>query len=419
MSQSDNGFIMDANGIQMPDSAKVLAQVQAWWTAALGDTLNTNPATPQGQIMASEAAAVQDKNSQLLYLANMFNPLTADGQWQDALAKIYFLTRQPARATVVQVLCTGLAGTVIPGSDTSTNPAQVQTADGQTLTCQETGTIDDNGTVTLQFAAVQTGPVEIAAHAVNSIVQAIPGWDTVDNPLAGVTGQDVESRTAFEARRYASVALNARSVAGAVYARVGQLPGVLDLVVRQNRGDSPIVVDGVTFAPHSIFVSVLGGENDDIAQAIYDSLSAGCDYNGDTSVVVTDAVTGAQETVTFTRPDTMRVGVSVTLRKNGQTPSNAVQLIQEAVVSNFYGESSTACNTSDRVHMGDDLYASRFYPSVLAQGISEIESILLADLTDSPGAPSWSAYLHIPIDKAPGLAADDVTVKINEAVRRA
>ena len=419
MSQSDNGFIMNENGVQMPDSAQVLFQVQSWWLSAMGDNLNVNPATPQGQIMASEAAAVQDKNSQLLYIANMFNPLTADGQWQDALAKIYFIARQPARATVVQVECTGLAGTVIPGSDTSTEPAQVQTADGQTLTCQETGTIGDDGTVTLQFAADVTGPVEIAAHAVDNIVQAIPGWDSVDNPLAGVTGQDVESRAAFEARRYASVALNARSVASAVYARVGQLSGVLDLVVRQNRGDASIVVDGVTFAPHSIFVSVLGGENNDIAEAIYNSLSAGCDYNGNTSVVVTDAMTGAQETVSFTRPDTMRVGVSVTLRKNSQTPSNAVQLIQDAIVSNFYGEGSTACNASDRVHMGDDLYASRFYPSVLAQGISEIENILLADLTGNPETPSWSAFLHIPIDKAPGLASDDVTVTINEAVRRA
>ena len=113
MSQSDSGFIISSDGIQMPDSAEVLAQVQAYWLAALGDALNVNPATPQGQLIASAAAAIQDKNSQLLTLAQMFNPRTADGQFQDALAQIYFLTRQPARSTVVQVLCTGLAGTVM------------------------------------------------------------------------------------------------------------------------------------------------------------------------------------------------------------------------------------------------------------------------------------------------------------------
>lgn len=408
---NSNAFQLGPDGVTMPDSSQILAMVQDWWAAALGDDLNTNPATPQGQIMASEAAAIQDKNSQLLYVAQMFDPQTAEGQWQDALAKIYFLTRKPAQATVVQVLCTGLAGTVIPGSDTSAEPAQVQTTGGTILTCTETGTIGANGTVTLDFAAAAPGPLEIAADSISGIVQAIPGWDTAQNPEAGITGENTETRTEFEARRYASVALNARSVAGAVYAEVGQLPGVLDLVVRQNRTSAPLVVDEVTLAPHSIFVNVLGGENADIAQAIYNSLSAGCDYNGNTSVVVTDAITGAQENVTFTRPEAMPIGVNVTIRKNSQTPSNVEALIKSALVANFYGESTSCSVPQERVHMGDDLYSSRFYPSILDLGVSEVESITLADLSASP--EQWGNFLHIPIDRAPSLAADNVTVTVN------
>lgn len=415
MSQSNSGFVISSDGIQMPDSAAVLAQVQAYWLAALGDALNVNPATPQGQLMASAAAAIQDKNSQLLTLAQNFNPRTADGQFQDALAQIYFLTRQPARSTVVQVLCTGLAGTVIPGTDTSTSPAQVQTVDGDLLTCQQTGTIGTDGTVTLQFAANETGPIVIGAEAVDSIVQAIPGWDTASNPTAGVTGQDVESRAAFEARRYASVALNARSVAAAVYAEVGQLSGVIDLVVRQNRGDTAIEIDGVTLAPHSIFVSVVGGENDDIAQAIYGSLSAGCDYNGNTSVVVTDPVTGAQETVTFTRPTDLPISVQVTIRQNSTTPGNIAELIQAAVVANFNGESATAgsCGlNSTRVSMGSDLYASRFYAPIILAGVTELVSVQLA----AGEAPlTWADYVHIPIDQAPTIDTDAVTVIVQES----
>lgn len=315
----------------------------------------------------------------------------------------------------MQVLCTGLAGTVIPGADTSTSPAQVQTVDGDLLTCQQTGTIGTNGTVTLQFAADETGPIVIGADAVDSIVQAIPGWDTASNPTAGVTGQDVESRAAFEARRYASVALNARSVAAAVYAEVGQLSGVIDLVVRQNRGDSPIEIDGVSLAPHSIFVSVVGGENDDIAQAIYSSLSAGCDYNGNTSVVVTDPVTGAQETVTFTRPTDLPISVQVTIRQNSTTPGNIAELIQTAVVANFNGESAAAgsCGlNSTRVSMGTDLYASRFYAPVILAGVTELVSVQLA----AGEAPlTWADYVHIPIDQSPTIDTDAVTVIVQES----
>ena len=76
-----------------PDTATVRDAVETDWQAAFGNRLNPDPATPQGQLITSETAIVQDKNSQLLFLASMFNPETADGIYQDALAKIYFLAR--------------------------------------------------------------------------------------------------------------------------------------------------------------------------------------------------------------------------------------------------------------------------------------------------------------------------------------
>ena len=110
----------------------------------------------------------------------------------------------------------------------------------------------------------------------------------------------------------------------------------------------------------------------------------------------------------------MRIGVYVTMKKNNQTANNAEELIKNAVVANFYGESVDACNTVARVHMGEDLYASRFYPSILAQGITEIETIQLANLTTSPEGADKVNFLHIPIDKSPTLDANDVFVTINE-----
>lgn len=409
MSQSE--FSITANGPQMPDSAAVLAAVQSGWTGALGDTLNTNPATPQGQIMASQAAAVQDKNSQLLWLCNQFDPQQAEGQFQDALAKIYFLQRNAARPTVVPVVCGGLPGTAIAGSDSSDDPAQLRIA-GNLFACTQSGVIGTEGTVTLPFAAVEPGPLEIPAQAEIGIVQAVPGWDTAENPSAGVTGQSLESRAAFEARRYQSVARNARSVAGAVYARVAELDGVLDCVVRQNRGSAPIAIDGVTLAPHSIYVGVEGGQDGEIAQAIYDSLSGGCDYNGDSSVQVTDAVTGAVETVSFTRLADLRLGVQVTVRKNASLPIDATTRIQDAVLADFYGELTSCGQQTERVRAGDDLYASRFYTAILGTGVTQLVSIELA--APMGDAPVWVDYAHIRIDQAPQLARADIIVNVLE-----
>lgn len=74
MSQSSIDFT--ENGPVVPDTATVRDAVEQDWQAAFDNRLNPDPATPQGQLIASETAIVQDKNSQLLFLANMFNPET-------------------------------------------------------------------------------------------------------------------------------------------------------------------------------------------------------------------------------------------------------------------------------------------------------------------------------------------------------
>ena len=51
-----------------PDTEEVLQEQHEIWQSALGNNLNTDPATPQGQIMSSLAAIVLDKNNQILHL---------------------------------------------------------------------------------------------------------------------------------------------------------------------------------------------------------------------------------------------------------------------------------------------------------------------------------------------------------------
>ena len=87
-------------GFSADDVASVRAAVaQAWKQAFKSDgtaELNTEPETPAGQLVDSQTASITQKDSELLYLANMLNPLKATGIFQDALAEIYFLQRKPA-----------------------------------------------------------------------------------------------------------------------------------------------------------------------------------------------------------------------------------------------------------------------------------------------------------------------------------
>lgn len=406
MSQSPD-ISFGPNGPRVPDTSTVLAWVQGRFREAFGPDLNLDLSTPQGQLITTLTACITARNAALLHLSQMFDPDTASGVFQDALGRIYFLNRQAAAPSVTQCLCVGLPGTLIPGTDTSNSPALAQDASGMQWHCTRTGTIPESGSVALPFASLEAGPVACPAQSITTIVSVIPGWDTVTNPEAGVAGRNTEGRAAFEARRRQSVALNGLGPVAAIYSRVAAVDGVLDARVEQNVTDVPIMIGKVQLKPHSVYVTVVGGEDAAVAEAIARSKSAGSDMNGNTSYTVTDTISGAQQTITFERPDSLRLGVRVTLAETDTTPADIVDRIKAAIVANF-----TGADGSVAVGIGDTLYASRFYCVVLGVGVTDLLGVELAILSGSE--PAWGASVSSEINELLTLAADDVTVIVRE-----
>jgi len=395
-------------GFSADDVAAVrVAVAQAWKQAFKSDgkaELNTEPETPAGQLVDSQTASIVQKDSEILYLANMLNPLKATGIFQDALAEIYFLQRKPAIASSAVIKCTGLPGTVIPVS------AQVMsTADDTVWQNTEAVTIGADGTCECVFECQSSGLISAAAGTLSRINTMVAGWDTATNEAAATVGQNAETQGAFEARRYASVGLNSRGTIAAVYARVANCSNVVSCIVRENKTNVPIEVDGYFIKAHSVFVSVVGGTDEDVAEAIYNSCSAGCDYNGNTTVAVTDAATKAVENVTFYRPDEYDVYVKVTLAGRDSLPDEYEATVKKAVYDNFYGESTATIGGDPilRVAPGDTVLASRFIPSVLDSGISQVVKIQV-----SADGQSWSETAYVPITQNPVLTEAHITVEV-------
>ncbi len=382
---------------------------EQWKTAFKKDNtpeLVTDPETPAGQLIDSETAAIRQKDAEVAFLANQFNPMTASGKWQDALGKIYFLTRKSAINSSAECVCTGITGTTIEaGSAIRTNDDDTQ------WILKESVSIGADGTCKGVFECQQEGSVEAGANTLTNIVNVIAGWDSVTNPQAATVGQLVETQAAFEARRYKSVALNARGTCDAVYAQVAQCDDVISVYVTDNKTGKTKTIDSYNLKPHSVYVAVLGGDNDDIANAIYNSLSAGCDYNGNTTVTVTDSNTGNIEDVTFMRPDDFNCYVRVTVQKTDTLPNAYENTIKQAVHANFYGEDETTINGEPmlRYVMNDDVYASRFTVSILNAGINQLLGVEV-----SHDGKNWVNSLHIPITGAPILDLANISIVLEE-----
>lgn len=369
-----------------------------------GSTLNTEPSTPQGQLIDAITALVAEKDNDILYLANMFNPLKSQGIWQDALGKLYYLERHQAIASKAVIRCTGRTGVFIP-----TGAMVMSSFDGSTWSCVKGDSIKDNGFVDLEFDCNQTGPIAAPPNSLTKIIKTVSGWDTANNENAAIVGQDTESAAAFESRRYKSVAYNSRSSIQSAYSKVAALDGVIAVCIRQNRSSQEMFIDGVAIKAHSVYTCVLGGNDNEIAKALYNSISAGCAYTGSTEIEVKDDITRARDKIRFSRPNERAICVEVEIRESDLLPPNVEELIKNTIYNNFYGTiqaQTYSVMPVTRVVMGDDLFSARFYAPLLAQGVNTVMSIGVK----WHGADNLRESLAIPIDTCPTLSLDNISI---------
>lgn len=391
-------------GIYADEVSVIRANVaQDWKNAFATDPelpeLDTNAETPAGQLIDGITALASEKDNEILFVSNQFNPKNAVGAWQDALAAIYFLRRKIALPTYVTCQASGAYGTVIPYG------AIVQDTNGYTYMNTQVATINASGQATLYVRCTELGAVEAASGTVTRIITTVPGWDSVTNAAAGVTGRAVESQAAFESRRVQSVAKNAHGSVASLFGAIADINDVTALLILENTTNQDIVKSGVTIAGHSVYISVYGGDNNDIARAIYNKLDAGCGTNGNTLVTYNpssdepDNQPDMSYSYYIERPTTVSMGIVVTVADEQTT--TLTNAIKQAVVENFNGNSGYR-----RVKMGDKLYASRFYSDVIKAGVTKLETIQIKFPLSATAVDS----VNIDADEIPTISADDVTV---------
>lgn len=391
-----------AAGVVIPAETDVLAGVQADMNAAFGGGLNPALETPQGQLASSQTAVIGDKNNEVAYIVNQVDPQYADGRFQDAIGRIYFLTRKGATATAVTATLTGLAGTVVPAGTLA------QDTSGNTYASSGPATIGSGGTVDTEFQNIATGPIPCAAGTLTQVYQAVPGWDAITNAADGTLGSDVESRADFEYRRKNSVAKNGTGTPQAIYAEVFALADVVDVYVKDNPTGSAVNTGATNYpiAAHSVYVAVVGGADADVAAAIWRKKDLGCDTNGNTSATVTDSsgysYPQPSYTIKFERPNALAVKFAVQLVNDPTLPSNIVDLVKAAIIARFNGTDGTT-----RERIGALILASRYYGAVVgaAPNVSLI-SVLIGTST-----PTLS-QVSVGIDQKPTLSASDISVTL-------
>lgn len=390
-------------GLILPSEPDILDGVLADINDAFGGGLNLSLTTPQGQLAQTITAIIGDKNSEFAQLINLVNPQTSYGIYQDAIGKIYFMSRLEGTGTVVTCQVTGKVDTPIPKG------TLVQDTKGYKYKSLSMIKIDSEGKGDGQFQNVQPGAIGCAPNTVTKILTAIQGWETITNANSGILGREVESRSDFEERRKNGVNIVGSSNIGSIRAAVLAINDVIDCYAYSNDTGQDITI-GTTKVPvkaSSIYVAVLGGDDKAVATAIFNKKSSGSGYNGSTNVTVTypDYPDPAPTTVvTFQRPTATNVYFSISIENDGDLPTGIEQAIKKAIIDRFNGSDG-----SSRAHIGQAVYASNYYSAITILDEARLNVLSLAvGLSANPS----DTVTTLGVDQAPNISEDTITVTL-------
>lgn len=394
-------------GLSLPLESNILAGIFADMNTVFGGDMSQSLSSPQGQLAQAFATIVGFKNSDIAYVASQVDPDNAEGRFQDAIGRIYFLQRISGSGTIVQCTCVGLVNTLIPqGSLVRDNAGYIyaSTADA---------TIPASGSVVITFQCLTQGPIQVAAGGITQIYKQINGWDTVSNSSAGTPGVLVESRAAFEARRVASVGANSVNSVSAIWGALLKVANVAGVWVVDNPTSAAVNVGSTNYslAANSIVASVYGGAAADIANAIYNKKPPAIPTVGNQTQTITDS-TNVQAppyptyTIHYLEPAATPIHFSVTIASNPNLPSNIGQLVQNAILAVFNGNSQYS--TQGPAQQMSFINAGAYYAAIYA--ISPYVNV--SSLTVGTAASPTGTSVQMGIDQMPTLQASNITVTV-------
>lgn len=259
-----------SRGVIVPDTSTVLSDVENEFKAIFGNDLDVAPETVQGRLIEMIARNRVFSIQTAAAVSNMLNLQTANGFVLDDLGSLFLLSRQSATRTRVAVVLGGVAGTIVPAG------TRLQTTDGYVF--ENTADYTIGSSIPATFEAQETGEIPCPADTLTIILDAVNGLETATNPSAGSLGTTLESDAEFRTRIKNSLNVNSIAIISAIKANLEALPGVVGTYLYDNYSTTEVSVDDITVPAHSILAVVDGGDEDQIAQVLYNKKTIGTGY---------------------------------------------------------------------------------------------------------------------------------------------
>lgn len=365
---SDTGF--EAKTLET-----ILAELEADVRTTIGAGVDTAPDSPTGQMLAIFASKVREvwELAQAVYASQY--PASASGFSLTNVSAITGTKRKAATKSKVDANVNVDMGTYAIGTLVAHVLGQPtrRFSNAEEVVNAGPGAATING---VAFEAEETGPVVANAGTLTVIAAAVSGWNSITNPLDATKGTTVEVDTPLRTRRESELATKGSTTVNAIRADISALDDVIGVQVLENDTDA---TDGNGLPPHSVEAIVQGGDNTEIATALFNAVAAGittyADPAGDVSVVVQDSA-NENHTVLFSRPTVVPIYIIVELTAEADTyvgDAFIKQVLEDFAALDY--------------QVGDDVITSRLVAE-LWNKVPGLVTIAAVKVDDSPGPTS-------------------------------
>lgn len=315
--------IFDENGLQLDSLETLRTQLVNGFQSIYGTDINTDSNTPDGQMINIFAQAGIDIRELIQQINASFDPDQASGRILDQRVAINGITRNGPTFTQTPISITTDRALNLIGLDTASNELN-PTVSGLYTVKDDAGTeyyllssvsIPAAGTQSLTFRAAEIGVVQTVINTITTPVTVIAGVTAVNNPLeATVVGRAEESDASLKVRRRAATSIPALGTIDALEGRLQDLDNVSFARVYENNTDS---TDTNGTPARTIWTIVEGGDDDAIAETIYETKPPGPGMRGTQVVNVNRPTLGGLPQrvypVRFDRPISQDLHIRFTL----------------------------------------------------------------------------------------------------------
>jgi hypothetical protein len=322
-------MLISNTGVVIEPSTTAIAEARQILIDTYGSTVNLDPASPNGLLVQNIAIAITQREADQANTVNSMNPNIATGEQLDAINANLNIERSSATQSTATCVFNGLVGVTIPAN------SQVASTNGDIFLVEATVVIGIGGTVSGSVKAQTAGPIPTTANTINKIITGISGWDTVNNPLVGTVGKELETDAEFRLDRVDSLAFSSTGSIESITAGAVKL-NPTSYFITENTTDLIVIRDGLAILPHSILLSLEGGSSDlDVTTMLFQRLSAGCGMSGTHSFSI--PIPGGPETFTATWliATPRALGINIQLKLGVVYPPNLDVLIAQIINDNF------------------------------------------------------------------------------------